>query len=306
MPGAVSLVDSKGVGRGKLPRRGQGIKIGLVLWPEKDKLSGPRLPLIGAFPKSMRVALFLPCFNDALFPETGKATVRILERLGVEVVFPTTQTCCGQIHFNTGYRKEARALMRGFLHTFESFEAIVAPSASCVAMVREQYPELAEEGKDQSLASAVGDVASRTFELTEFLVEQLGMEDVGASFPHTVTFHPTCHSIRSIDVGDYPLRLLRKVEGLELTPLSGATECCGFGGTFAVKNPDTSLAMMDDKIESVLESGAEVLTAVDNSCLMHLAGGMKRKGLLSEGVGKGRVQVMHLARILASTHEKTS
>jgi L-lactate dehydrogenase complex protein LldE len=255
----------------------------------------------------MRVALFLPCFNDALFPETGIATVRVLERLGHEVVFPSSQTCCGQVHFNTGYRKEAGRLMEGFLRVFDPFEAIVAPSASCVAMVREQYPELVGEGYDQGLASAVASVASRTFELTEFLVGHLGAEDVGASFPHSVTFHPTCHSIRSIDVGDYPIRLLNKVGGLELIPLAGATECCGFGGTFAVKNPDTSLAMMDDKIGHLLDSGAEVLTAVDNSCLMHLAGGMKRKGVLGEGaagVGKGSVRVMHLARILASTEER--
>lgn len=264
----------------------------------------------------MRVALFLPCFNDALFPETGKATVKVLERLGVEVAFPPDQTCCGQIHFNTGYRREARTLMTGFLRTFGGFEAVVAPSASCVAMVREQYPDLAEEAGDEGLHSQMREVASRTFELTEFLVGNLGVEDVGARFPHTVTFHPTCHSIRSIDVRDYPSRLLAKVAGLELIPLPGASECCGFGGTFSIKNPETSLALMDDKIRNALSTGARVLTAVDNSCLMHLAGGLKRGRLLAEddpraietpddpsstGVGGfAPIRVLHLARILAS------
>jgi L-lactate dehydrogenase complex protein LldE len=252
----------------------------------------------------MRVALFLPCFNDALYPETGKATVRILERLGVEVAFPESQTCCGQIHFNTGYRKEARALMGRFLSTFERFEAVVAPSASCVAMVREQYRELAQEVGGGALLTEVEAMASRTFELTEFLVGKMGVEELGAYFPHTVTFHPTCHSTRSIDVGDYPLRLLNQVRGLELVPLPEDAECCGFGGTFSVKNPDTSLAMMADKIRSILSTGAQVLTAADNSCLMHLAGGMKRMGSLQSSDGGTRapgIQVMHLARILAST-----
>jgi L-lactate dehydrogenase complex protein LldE len=264
----------------------------------------------------MRVALFLPCFNDALFPETGKATVKVLERLGVEVAFPPNQTCCGQIHFNTGYRKEARSLMTGFLRVFGGFEAVVAPSASCVAMVREQYPDLAGEAGDEGFHSRMREVASRTFELTEFLVGKLGVEDVGARFPRSVTFHPTCHSIRSIDVRDYPSRLLARVAGLELIPLPGASECCGFGGTFSVKNPDTSLALMDDKIRNALSTGAQVLTAVDNSCLMHLAGGLRRRRLLAEngpaawgapddpspaGVeGGGSMRVLHLARILAS------
>ena len=260
----------------------------------------------------MRVALFLPCFNDALFPGTGVATVRILRELGHEVVFPREQTCCGQVHFNTGFRREAAALVERFLTVFRDAEAIVAPSASCVAMVREQYAELAG-GRRSALASDVEAVAQRTFELTEFVV------DVGASFPHTVTFHPTCHSIRSIQVGDGPLRLLKGVRGLELVALPGAQECCGFGGTFAVKNAETSVAMMEDKIRNVLSTGASVLTAVDNSCLMHLAGGLRRRGLLEEGAsaGAGRggsssgnvgrpIRVLHLAEILASREEVTA
>ncbi len=266
----------------------------------------------------MRVALFLPCFNDTLFPTTGMAAVRVLRALGHEVVYPQEQTCCGQVHFNTGYRREARALMERFLTIFGEFEAIMAPSASCVAMVREQYPELAREVGTNQLSQSVRDVAGRTFEFTEFLVDRLGVEEVGASFYRTVTFHPTCHSTRSIHVGDRPLRLLKNVRGLELLPLPAGEECCGFGGTFALKNADTSMAMMEDKIRNVLASGAQVLTAVDNSCLMHLAGGMRRRGILLEegdedrngpaGGGKGpeppeKIRVMHLAEILASREE---
>jgi len=266
----------------------------------------------------MRISLFMPCFNDALFPGTGIATVRVLERLGHHVGFPAGQTCCGQIHFNTGYRREARRLMAGLLTVFEKAEVVVAPSASCVAMVREQYRELVGEVGDTELGERIRDLSRRTFELSEFLVGQLGVEDVGARFPHRVAFHPTCHSFRSIHVGEAPLRLLRAVEGLELIPLPGADECCGFGGTFSVKNPHTSLAMMEDKIRNLSGAHAQVLTAVDNSCLMHLAGGMQRMGLLaatSQGEGgnrdrgdfdvggwdgHGRIRVMHLAEILAA------
>jgi len=264
----------------------------------------------------MRIALFLPCFNDALFPRMGVATVRVLERLGHIVTFPPDQTCCGQIHFNTGFRREAARLMRRFLSVFGAAEVVVAPSASCVAMVREQYPEMARESGDVGLVEDVRALAERTFELSEYLVEELGIVDVGARFPHRVTCHPTCHSIRSIDVGDAPFELLRAVEGLELVPLPKAKECCGFGGTFAVKNPHTSLAMMEDKIRAVRESGAEVLTAVDNSCLMHLAGGMQRAGILAHEGGSGergsgrdesggrsrggKIRVKHLAEILAA------
>jgi L-lactate dehydrogenase complex protein LldE len=273
----------------------------------------------------MRIALFAPCFNDAFFPETLRSTVRVLERLGHDVVVPPGQTCCGQVHFNTGYRWEAGRLMRRFLSVFEKEEVVVAPSASCVAMVREQYPELAREAVDPGLGAAVEALAGRTYELTEMVVTRLGVEDVGAVFPHRVTFHPTCHSLRGIDVGDAPLRLLRRVRGLRLVDLPGARECCGFGGTFSVKNPHTSLAMMADKLRYVRDTGAEVLTAVDNSCLLHLMGGMRRQGWLAEpGVGTkppgdvasrgaagdgstsptavsgaGSVRVLHLAEILA-------
>ena len=253
-------------------------------------------------PAPMRIALFITCFNDALFPRTGKALVRVLEGLGHQVYFPSEQTCCGQIHFNTGYRTEARRLMHRFLTVFGEAEAVVAPSASCVAMVREQYPLLASEAGLGSVEREVKALTARTFEFSEFLVRKLGVEDVGASFPKRVALHSTCHSKRGIDVGDAPQSLLRAVSGLELVELTNAEECCGFGGTFSVKNPDTSLAMLSDKIRSIEDSGVEVLTAVDNSCLMHIAGGMHRLGLL-DVVGErnppdGRMRVMHLAEIL--------
>jgi L-lactate dehydrogenase complex protein LldE len=231
----------------------------------------------------MRVALFLTCVNDTLYPETGKATVRLLERLGCTVDFPEQQTCCGQMHFNTGYRDDARTLARRFGATFGGHEAVVVPSGSCAAMVREWYPAL-------GLAAPGG-----VFELSEFLVDVLGVTDVGAYFPHTVTYHPTCHSLRSLKVGSRPLDLLSEVRGLTLVPLIGAEECCGFGGTFSLKNPAVSAAMCSDKVRGVLDTGAEVLCAADNSCLMHIGGAMARQ--------RTGVRVMHLAEILASTEE---
>ena len=230
----------------------------------------------------VRVALFITCVNDTLFPDTGRATVRVLERLGHEVVFPLEQTCCGQMHANSGYRDEATPLARRFVRVFGGFDAVVSPSASCVGMVRDQYPELLG-----------GAALPRVFELTEFLVDELGVEDVGASFPHRVTLHPTCHSLRLLQVGDRPARLLRAVHGLDLVELPDAAECCGFGGTFAVKNADTSMAMLSDKLRRILDTRAEVCTAADNSCLMHIGGALRRQ--------RTGVRAMHLAEILAST-----
>ncbi|WTW95303.1 (Fe-S)-binding protein [Streptomycetaceae bacterium NBC_01309] len=244
----------------------------------------------------MRIALFITCVNDTAFPETGKSVVRLLRRLGHEVEFPYAQTCCGQMHFNSGYRRDARSLARSFAETFEPYDAVVTPSGSCAAMVRDYHPVLAEgaRGKDaEAFRARVAEVAPRVYEFTEFLVDVLGVEDVGAYFPHSVTYHPTCHSTRMIGVGDRPLRLLRKVRGLRLTELPRADECCGFGGTFALKNAETSTAMGRDKVTAVMESGAQVLCAGDNSCLMHIGGVMSRQHT--------GVKVMHLADILAST-----
>lgn len=243
----------------------------------------------------VRVALFITCFNDTLFPETGIATVRLLERLGVEVVFPREQTCCGQMHFNTGYQREALPLVRRFVEVFGPYEAIVAPSGSCVGMVRELYPMAAELAGDGELAGKVEELAPRVFELSEFLTGKLGVTDVGAYYPHRVTYHPTCHSLRMLRVGDAPLDLLRAVRGMDLIELPRSEECCGFGGTFAVKNADTSAAMLGDKIRHVLDTEAEVCVAGDNSCLMHIGGGLGRQ--------RAGVRTLHLAEILASIEE---
>jgi L-lactate dehydrogenase complex protein LldE len=236
----------------------------------------------------VRIALFLTCLVDGLVPAAGRATVEVLERLGHEVVFPAGQTCCGQMHVNTGYPALAAPLVRRFVETFEPYEAVVAPSGSCVGSVRHQHAGLAGPG----LADRARAVAARTYELSEFLVGVLGVTDVGASYPHRVTYHPTCHSLRLLRVGDAPLRLLREVRGIDLVELPQAEECCGFGGTFAVKNADTSTAMLADKMRAVLDTRAEVCTAGDSSCLLHLGGGLSR---LRTGV-----RTVHLAEILAS------
>lgn len=241
----------------------------------------------------MRVGLFITCFNDTMFPETGVATVRLLERLGHEVDFPLEQTCCGQMHFNTGYQREAIPLVRRFVEIFKGYEAVVAPSGSCVGMVRELYPMAARLADDEKLMEDVTELAGRIYELSEFLVKKLEVTDVGAYYPHRVTYHPTCHSLRMLHVGDAPLALLRNVRGMDLVELDMARECCGFGGTFAVKNADTSAAMLSDKLRHVQDTDAEVVTAGDNSCLMHIGGGLAR--------GKTGVRAVHLAEILAST-----
>ena len=225
----------------------------------------------------MRTALFITCFNDTLFPATGQAVVTLLERLGHEVVFPQEQTCCGQMHGNTGYEALGQSLVSRWDRVFADESVVVSPSASCVGFVREHVP------------SSRG----RLFELTEFLVDQLGVTDVGASFPHRVTLHPTCHSLRLLHVGDRPWRLLSEVQGIDLVDLEDADECCGFGGTFAVKNADTSMAMLGDKLRRVLDTRAEVCTAADNSCLMHIGGALRRQ--------RAGVRTMHLAEILAAT-----
>jgi L-lactate dehydrogenase complex protein LldE len=225
------------------------------------------------YASAVRVALFITCFNDTLFPGTGRAVVEVLERLGHEVVFPEEQTCCGQMHGNSGYAPEGARLARRLERVFAGEEVVVSPSASCVGYLREHGVE-------------------RVFEFGEFLVDVLGVEDVGAVFPHRVTYHPTCHSARLLRVGDRPLRLLRAVRGIELVELGDREECCGFGGTFAVKNADTSMAMLSDKLRHVLDTRAEVCVAADNSCLMHIGGALRRQ--------RAGVRTMHLAEVLAA------
>ncbi|MEO7274144.1 MAG: (Fe-S)-binding protein [Vicinamibacterales bacterium] len=241
----------------------------------------------------MLISLFIGCYNDTLFPETGKAVVVVLERLGHEVEFRDAQTCCGQMHYNTGYAAEALPVLRHFLTTFADAGVICVPSASCVAMMRDHYPKMAAETGDAALIAAVEAVLPRIFEFSELLTDKLGVEDVGASYPHHVTLHTSCHSLRSLQLGDRPVRLLKAVRGLQLTDLPGQDQCCGFGGTFAVKNADVSTAMAADKVQAIVETGAEVCTATDNSCLMQINGVLSR-------TAPGR-RCLHLAEILAST-----
>ena len=240
----------------------------------------------------MRVALYVTCLVDGLFPDVGKATVRLLHRLGCEVAVPLEQTCCGQMHINTGYPKAALPLIRNEVAAFAGYDAVVLPSGSCTGSVRHQHAELAEASGDRELADAVRELSGRTYELSEFLVDVLRVTDVGAYYPHRVTYHPTCHSLRLLGVADRPLQLLREVAGIDLVELPQAESCCGFGGTFALKNAGVSTAMLADKMRAVLDTGAEVCSAGDSSCLMHIGGGL---GRLRSGV-----RTVHLAQILAS------
>jgi L-lactate dehydrogenase complex protein LldE len=249
----------------------------------------------------MRIALFATCLADAMFPRAAQATVVLLERLGHQVVFPAGQTCCGQMHVNTGYARDAVGLVRHHVEVFEAalagaggelpVEAVVAPSGSCVGSVRHQHEQVARDAGDELLARRAAAVAARTYELSELLVDVLGVTDVGASYPHRVTYHPTCHSLRLLRVGEKPLRLLRSVAGIDLVELPDAEQCCGFGGTFALKNADVSTAMLADKLRAVGTAQAEVVTAGDSSCLMHIGGGLSR---LQAGT-----RTVHLAEILA-------
>jgi len=249
----------------------------------------------------MRIAVMATCLGDALFPRAVQATVVLLERLGHEVVFPTGQTCCGQMHVNTGYQREALGLIRHHVDVFgralaggrrrPGVDTVVAPSGSCVGSVRHQHAEVARRAGDDRLAARAHSVAAKTYELSELLVDVLGVTDVGAHYPHRVTYHPTCHSLRMLRVGDKPLQLLRAVRGLDLVELPAAESCCGFGGTFALKNAETSTAMLADKMRHVQSTGAEVVTAGDSSCLMHIGGGLSRL--------RAGTKPVHLAEILA-------
>ncbi len=244
----------------------------------------------------MRASLFITCYNDTLFPETGRAVVTLLERLGVEIEFRPGQTCCGQMHANTGFRCEAYSQATRLVRMYQDAEAVVIPSSSCVAMMRDQYPGLFEELGNEHWRGQLAALLPRVYELSEFLIDKLRVEDVGAYFPHKVTYHASCHGLRSLRLGDRPFRLLRKVRGLELATLNNLDRCCGFGGTFSVKNGEVSSAMLTVKLEDVLATGAEFCTALDNSCLMHLGGAMHRQ--------YAGMRTIHMAQILASTQDR--
>ncbi len=245
----------------------------------------------------MRIALFITCYNDTLFPQTGQAIVKVLGRLGHEVEFPAGQTCCGQMHYNTGYQDDALPMLPRFVEQFKDAEAVVVPSSSCVAMMREHYPlmaaRLTASGKYPEMVREVAGLLPRVFEFTELLTRHLGVTDVGSAFPHRVTCHPSCHGLRSLGLGDGPSDLLRAVKGIDLVEIENPQQCCGFGGTFAVKNAAVSSALLAEKVSAVLKTEAQVCTATDNSCLMHIGGALHRQ--------QAGVRVMHIAEILASS-----
>jgi L-lactate dehydrogenase complex protein LldE len=236
------------------------------------------------------VALFIPCFVDQLSPEVGLDTVRVLRRVGYDVDFPEAQTCCGQPAFNTGYWDDALPLAERFVRIFGSAEAVVCPSGSCTTMVRNFYPELLASRPLRGEAVRLG---QRVFELSEFLVKVAKVTDIGATFPHRVTLHDSCHALRELHLKGEPRELLRHVRGLELVELPYGEECCGFGGTFATKYGMISAAMGETKVGNIEVSGAEYVTALDSSCLMHIDGILRRRA--------SQARTIHLASILAQT-----
>ena len=240
----------------------------------------------------MRVALFVTCIVDQLWPSVGTSSVEVLRRVGCEVGFDESQTCCGQPAFNTGYREPARALAQRFIETYEanSAEAIVAPSGSCTAMIH-HYEDLFEESAEWRARARA--VAARTHELSAFLVNVLGVEDVGASFAGRVTWHDACHGLRELGLKSEPRRLLSRVRGAELVELANAESCCGFGGTFSVKYPEVSVAIVDHKVDAIEQAGVDAVVSADASCLMQIGGRLSRRG--------SRVRALHLAEVLAST-----
>src|SRR6516165_7620966 len=238
----------------------------------------------------MKVSLMITCLGDVFFPEAGVATVRLLRRLGVEVDFPPAQTCCGQPHFNSGYHGDARALARHTIQAFANGQMVVTPSGSCAAMIKLEYPELFHD--DLVWHGRAEDLARRTHELSDFLVNVLGVEDVGARFPGKATYHMACH-LRGLGLVTEPERLLRKVKDLEYVPLERGDECCGFGGSFAVRFPGISGAMVQDKAAFIERSGADVVVATDAGCLMNIGGCLRRRG--------STVRALHLAQVLEKT-----
>jgi L-lactate dehydrogenase complex protein LldE len=243
-----------------------------------------------------RIALFIPCFVDQLLPQVAQAMVRVLERVGCQVEFPAAQTCCGQPAFSTGHWAEARPLALRFAEIFagpearQSYDAVVCPSGSCTTMVRNFFPALAHG--DAALAQAIAPLHGRVFEFSEYLVRQLNVRDVGASFPYRVTFHDGCHALRELGLYDEPRELLRAVRGLELVEMEETTECCGFGGAFSMQMSDISAALGQRKAANVERAGVDFVTSCDPSCLMQIGGTLARQ--------PGRVRAIHLAEILAA------
>jgi L-lactate dehydrogenase complex protein LldE len=241
----------------------------------------------------MRVTLFITCLIDQLFPQVGEAMVKTLRNLGVEVAFNEAQTCCGQPAFNTGYRSEARQMAEHFIEVFEQERAdfIIAPSGSCTAMVRNYYQELFHEPEDEAWRQRFAPVRSRLREFSEFIVNDMGVEDVGARFASRVTYHDACHLLRELRIAEAPRQLIRAVRDIEFVEMEAPDTCCGFGGTFSVKYAEISCAILQEKVQRIEQSGAEFVVANDSSCLMQIAGGLSRAG--------SRVKTLHLAELLA-------
>ncbi len=239
---------------------------------------------------TMKVSLFITCLIDQLFPQVGVSMVELLRRLGVEVNFPEAQTCCGQPAFNSGYRAEARQLAARFLDVFADSQYIVAPSGSCASMVKVFYADLFED--DPARQERARQLAARTYELSDFLVNVLKVEDVGARYSGRVALHQSCHLLRELNVRSEPLKLLRAVRGIELVELERADACCGFGGLFAIKYAQISGSILQEKLDCIKRCGAEVVVASDMGCLMHISGGLSRQRLA--------VRTLHLAELLAS------
>jgi L-lactate dehydrogenase complex protein LldE len=236
----------------------------------------------------MKVHLFIPCLVDQFYPNVAVSMCRVLKKLGVEYTYPREQTCCGQPAFNTGYHAETRELAERFLKIFESAETVVAPSGSCVSMTRIFYPQLELSDSGQHI---VGRLSPRIFEFSDFLVRELGVEDVSARSSGKVTYHDSCHLLRELGIEEAPRRLIRNVKGIEFIELNDMQSCCGFGGTFAVKYADISSAMGQDKVAAIERTGADVVVANDSSCLMQIGGVLSRR--------RSRIQTMHLAELLA-------
>lgn len=249
----------------------------------------------------MKIALFSTCIVDAMYPKVALATVRVLERLGHQVVFPPGQGCCSQMHVNSGYFDAALPVVRNHVKAFTAvdYDVAVAPSGSCVASLGHQQPMIARTGGDEKLAEAAGEVAAKTYELAQLLTDVLGVTDaatqLGSWFPHPVTYHPSCHGMRLLRLGDRQQDLLKTVGDIDFRELPDAEECCGFGGTFSFKNPDVSAAMAEEKIGNIEKTGADLCSGGDASCLMHLGGALARR--------KSPVRTLHLAEILAATRE---
>jgi len=236
------------------------------------------------------VTLFIQCLVDALFPEVGEAMVRIFDRLAIPLIYPENQTCCGQPAYTSGYRHEAASAARRFIDLFEQAGVIVCPSGSCVAMMRQHYPELLKN--DPVMHQRALAVGSKTFELSEYLVDVLGLTNLGATFPGAVTYHDSCHLARTLGIREQPRRLLRHVRQLRLVEMANSDTCCGFGGAFSTNYPEISVALVDDKIDHIVQSGADTVVGCDAGCLMNIRGRMIRRGI--------DIRVMHLAQVLAS------